>query len=249
MRLDSSAIADATSARDAGERAAALDVRRSFIVQAPAGSGKTELLVQRYVKLLQSVHKPEEVLAITFTIKAAAEMRRRVLEKMPNAAELAHRLRIQTIDALCMSLTRQMPVLAHFGAQPEIVEEEAARELYREAAARTLDALSPPVERLLAHLDNNVAIATGLVAEMLESRDRWLRRTGEAPTRRELEAALLAERERLLKRARALDPRASEEFAREVLTKSLTWRKQSAAAQALCDNEPLREALAALCGM
>ncbi len=205
---------------DQAERDAALDVTASFIVQAPAGSGKTALLVSRYLRLLEAVDKPEEIVAITFTKKAAAEMRERVLEEVP--AELAPRLRIQTIDALCAALTSRMPVLAKFGAQPRIGEDPAL--LYHEAAARTLAEVTPPAARLLAHLDNNVGAATGLLGAMLERRDQWLRSTGRAPTRKELELALRVERGRLLEQARRLHPQASPQLAREMLRKDGSWR-------------------------
>ncbi|MDA1117124.1 MAG: UvrD-helicase domain-containing protein [Proteobacteria bacterium] len=228
---------------DQKERDRALEVTRSFIVQAPAGSGKTALLVDRYLKLLGTVQQPEEIVAITFTKKAAAEMRKRVTEQV--SPELAPRLRIQTIDALCASLTAQMPVLAKFGAQPGVAED--ASDLYREAASRTLLDLTPPVARLLAHLDNHVADATSLLAEMLQRRDQWLRKTGGAPTRKELEAALQEERARLIGRAQALHAKATPELAKEVLTLKGEWRKKpKPAPPELAAIPGLQEALAAL---
>jgi ATP-dependent exoDNAse (exonuclease V) beta subunit len=230
---------------DAAERERALDPSRSFIVQAPAGSGKTELLVQRFTRLLKTVERPEEILAITFTRKAAAEMRKRVFDNLPGARDLGHRLRIQTIDALCASLTRQMPVLSRFGAQPELVED--AREHYRLAATRVLNELPATAERLLAHLDNNVATAASLLASMLAKRDQWLRKTGLAPTREKLESAFAAERARLLAAARKLHPDASVEMADQWLTQSeRTWKKRPATPPELIAIPGLREALISL---
>jgi ATP-dependent exoDNAse (exonuclease V) beta subunit len=147
---------------DARERERALDVASSFIVQAPAGSGKTELLIRRYLALLATVERPESVLAITFTRKAAAEMRKRVLEALSTAASLdvadpvsqtlalaqaalradaAHgwnlrenpgRLRILTIDALNVMLAQRLPVLSGLGAGLEV--DERPQTLYRRAA-------------------------------------------------------------------------------------------------------------------
>jgi ATP-dependent exoDNAse (exonuclease V) beta subunit len=211
---------------DLEQRRDAISPEGSFIVQAPAGSGKTELLIQRYLKLLSLVDNPEEIIAITFTRKAAAEMQGRIinaLDRVRNnippkddathltnelAAEVLKqdqkcnwqlqnnpgRLRIQTIDSLCAWLTRQMPVLSRFGAQPETLDD--ATELYREAAANTLAELesgekwSEDIAVLLTHLDNDMPKTRNMLASMLAKRDQWLRHVAKEIDRNELEAAL-----------------------------------------------------------
>ncbi|WP_293005239.1 UvrD-helicase domain-containing protein [Nitrosomonas sp.] len=219
---------------DAEQRYQALDPAQSFIVQAPAGSGKTALLIQRYLKLLACVDMPEEVVAITFTRKAAAEMRTRVLAEFEIACnptkevrtsyeklnqELAaavllrdqqagwhlsehpERLQIQTIDSLCASLTRQMPLLSEFGAQPETIED--ATNFYLKAVRATLEsmqqdhAIADDVEQLLEHLDNDVGRLESLLTEMLARRDHWLRHI-HGRTRQELEKSLQKLRYRAL---------------------------------------------------
>ncbi|OIO71221.1 MAG: DNA helicase UvrD [Zetaproteobacteria bacterium CG12_big_fil_rev_8_21_14_0_65_55_1124] len=143
-------------------RAAAIDPAGSFLVQAPAGSGKTELLTRRILKLLSVVEEPEEILALTFTRKAATEMRGRVVEAltMPkpenpdshrmetwllaceanarseargwHLAQHPSRLRMMTLDSFTHSLARQLPLLSGLGGMPSPSSNVAP--LYRQAA-------------------------------------------------------------------------------------------------------------------
>lgn len=95
---------------DQSQREQALDTRHSFIVQAPAGSGKTELLVQRYLALLSQSPVPEAVLAITFTRKAAAEMHCRVLNALKKIASFPHRVEppIEVNSKISWQLARKL---------------------------------------------------------------------------------------------------------------------------------------------
>lgn len=121
-------------------RAAALDVTRSFIVQAPAGSGKTELLIQRYLTLLATVDEPEQVIAITFTKKAAQEMQLRVaaaLARAESGAEPAESHHRTTYAAARRVLERD----ARLGW--ELVQSP------RRLRIQTLDALNASIARSL----------------------------------------------------------------------------------------------------
>ena len=71
---------------DQHQREQALDAGRSILVQAPAGSGKTDLLTRRFLRLLGEVEEPGQIVAITFTKAAAAEMRNRILSELEKAA-------------------------------------------------------------------------------------------------------------------------------------------------------------------
>ena len=146
---------------DATIRKEALNYKNSYVVSAPAGSGKTELLIQRFLTLLTTVTQPESVLALTFTNKAAAEMQNRVhtylLAQEPpdinsnkhvtwsiaqkvkkcdakfgwNLLQNTSKLKICTLDSFCMQIVRNIPITSELGKTPTISTEP--EQIYNQA--------------------------------------------------------------------------------------------------------------------
>ena len=180
---------------DQSAREKAVDPSRSCIVQAPAGSGKTTLLVERYLNLLERVNRPEEILAITFTRKAATEMKQRILSALETENPLAQRIRqrdadagwglrlnpnrlkVQTIDSFAMELATRIPKQSSVAGLKLL---ESADHLYQQACESLLQQLTkaaptaPVIADFLAFLSNDATSAIALLKNMLARRDQWL---------------------------------------------------------------------------
>ena len=166
---------DAKAAHEAG-LAKARDVSRDVVVSAGAGSGKTTALVSRYVAALEAGARPAEILCITFTRKATAEMRSRVRERIVDLdrskvapEDLARWIAelgtapIRTIDAFAGEIATEL--------SDEAVEaSDAARAFADEFVADRLAAEAekpgPQLKRLLERLP--LAKAKLALARLLE---------------------------------------------------------------------------------
>lgn len=180
---------------DQSQRDLAVGIANSCIVQAPAGSGKTTLLASRYVNLLAQVERPEEILAITFTKKAAGEMRQRVMSMLAEDSPAARRVRarnqtfgwqmfenpnvlkIQTIDSFALEIASQSPgldnaaglrITLHGAQYYEQAATDLLRHLYVDHPTNAI------IGEFLAFLDNDANKAVQLLSAMLAKRDQWL---------------------------------------------------------------------------
>ena len=118
------------SVPDAEERRQASDPRFNVALEASAGTGKTSVLVSRYVRLVEQGASPRHVLAITFTRKAAGEMRARILSELrarpklwTHLRERLYEIHVTTIDAFCLGLLREFPLEAGLDPDIELLDE------------------------------------------------------------------------------------------------------------------------------
>ncbi|MGB7220322.1 MAG: UvrD-helicase domain-containing protein [Vicinamibacterales bacterium] len=154
---------------DASARRDAVDPARNVVLEASAGTGKTRVLVDRYVNLLLAGVDPHNILAITFTRKAAAEMRQRVIERLKavgwqNLRDRIGDIEISTIDAFCLSLLREFPLDADVDPGFELADDTEVPRLIDEALDGALR-----ICRTRAREDEDVAL---VFAELGERRLR-----------------------------------------------------------------------------
>ena len=165
---DDPAPLDPLVERDRAARVMATDPARNVALEASAGTGKTRVLVDRYVRLVVEARvAPRHILAITFTRKAAAEMRQRVLdtlkarhregalagERWREVRDAFPEITISTIDAFCLSLLHEFPLEAGVDPGFDLADETETPRLATAAIDRALR-----VGRALAADDPDVSL-------------------------------------------------------------------------------------------
>jgi ATP-dependent helicase/nuclease subunit A len=163
---------------DATARRNAVDPAQNIVLEASAGTGKTRVLVERYVNLLRAGVEPDHILAITFTRKAAAEMRQRIIDRLNEASRLSEfdaarwrdlkerlgDIAVSTIDAFCLSLLREFPLEADVDPGFDLADDTEVPRLVGESLDQALR-----IGRGIAREDDDVAL---LFAQLGERRLR-----------------------------------------------------------------------------
>ncbi|MEM9803668.1 MAG: UvrD-helicase domain-containing protein [Cyanobacteria bacterium P01_D01_bin.56] len=165
----------------------AVDAEGSVAVVAGAGTGKTHMLAERYLHFLKRGYSPLQIVAVTFTEKAAAELRSRIRQTI--VAQLSHRpdvlaeleaAQISTFHALAARICREHPESAHvppdFVLQDTIDGPMSQAEMLMEALAQLPEHLYESVPFSLMQSVLTALLADPLTAEQSLTRDRadWL---------------------------------------------------------------------------
>jgi ATP-dependent helicase/nuclease subunit A len=159
---------------DVSARRYAVDPAQNVVLEASAGTGKTRVLVERYVNLLRAGIEPEHILAITFTRKAAAEMRQRIVERLKEASRLSEfdaarwrdlkerlgDIAVSTIDAFCLQLLREFPLEADVDPGFDLADNTEVPRLVDESLDQALR-----ICRGLAKEDDDIALVFAQLGE------------------------------------------------------------------------------------
>jgi ATP-dependent helicase/nuclease subunit A len=218
---------------------AATAIDRSIFLDAGAGCGKTQALTDRYLNLLESGMAVREIVAVTFTNKAARDMKARLRERCEERAKAAEdpaaatrwrkRARelesapISTIHSFCTNLLRRHAMRAELDPQFALMDEIQQRLVLAEAVRGSLltrlEADQEAASLLVSQLGLNDAI--GAITKAIESREEIWRDLQTPPTTQQLLAQWQQSHEQTMAARAALLPQS---------------RKWKAAVQTLLEN-------------
>ena len=159
---------------DESARRYAVDPAQNVVLEASAGTGKTRVLVERYVNLLRAGIEPDNILAITFTRKAAGEMRQRIVDRLKEASRLSEfdaarwrdlkarlgDIAVSTIDAFCLQLLREFPLEADVDPGFDLADNTEVPRLVGESLDQALR-----ICRGIARDDDDVALVFAQLGE------------------------------------------------------------------------------------
>ena len=165
---------------DHANRLRAADPTRNVVLRASAGTGKTTVLTERYLNLIRAKVPPRNILALTFTRKAAAEMKERIisrlgnenLEENPDLAEVA----VSTLDAFNLGLIREFPLDAGVVPGIEVLDEREMPVVHRQALDRVMTGMTGFDHRALAELPllgKSLGRLDDIALAYLENRLTW----------------------------------------------------------------------------
>jgi superfamily I DNA/RNA helicase len=142
----------------------------ALLILAGAGTGKTRVLTARIAWLVSQGVDPASILAVTFTNKAAREMRERIT--MMLGAEKTKVMTLSTFHSLCVRLLRRDATLLGYKENFSIMDESEQMGLIKKIASRihdTQDPINPEIARALISKVKNLAASTSTMPTAVES--------------------------------------------------------------------------------
>ena len=176
------------------------ELETSFFLEAGAGSGKTSVIVSRVVNLVQHGCPLPQIVAITFTEKAAGELRERIREElalagMSGALRAVDAAPIQTIHAFAANILREHALEAGLDPDFRVLDQLQADLRFAQSWRRWLWSADAPQEALQRALDLGLELRDlQLAAEQL-SRSRDLTSDSPPPERGDAESGYQRERD------------------------------------------------------
>ena len=186
---------------DETRRRARDELRKSFVVEAGAGTGKTTLLLDRIENLVRTgAAGLDEIAAVTFTENAATAMKLRLRERLERARadetvpgrqreraaralDVLERAQVSTIHALCAAILQERPLECGVTPGFEVMDDARTDALFAEAWEQWLsDSLAAGDDLILEAMDHGIPLEAqgrfgkrgslrGLARALLEQRD------------------------------------------------------------------------------